>query len=194
VGADVRLIPRLPQMIRLPQRVTMPAETERALGLDQPGASRLLAWSVLVGGGAAAATVRDLRILTPRGEQVIRTWDAVDHAVWDQDSAMLVIWWVDTRKTTPLEIQDDIGRLPEVVRERVQSSVVLTASVPMPRGKPARVALRRDPDGRLLAQSLLPPGLKADAPDVKPVIDRALADLWAEAGEQGLNSGAPPAI
>ncbi|GLY18050.1 hypothetical protein LWF15_27160 [Kineosporia rhizophila] len=190
----MRLVPRLPRLIKLPQRVTMPPETEKALGLDQPRQPRLLAWSVLVGGGAAAATVRDLRIVTPRGERIVRSWSEVDHAVWDQDSAMLVIWWVGTRKTTPLEIQDDIGRLPEVVRERVQSSVVLTASVPMPRGKPARVALRRDPEGRLVAQSLLPPGLKADAPDVKPVIDQALADLWAEAGEQGLNAGAPPVL
>lgn len=176
------------------QRVKMPAEIEQALGLDQPGVSRLLAWSVLVGGGAAAATLRDLRIVTPRGEKIVRTWDAVDHAVWDNESSMLVVWWVDTRKTTPLEVQDDIGRLPEVVRERVQSSVVLTASVPMPRGKPARVALRRDPQGQLVAQSLLPPGIKADAPDVAPVIEEALAALWAEAGEQGLNAGAPPAI
>ncbi|GAA3624269.1 hypothetical protein GCM10022223_46650 [Kineosporia mesophila] len=184
----MRLIPRRPK------RAVMPDGMEQALGLDEPGTARLLAWSVLVGGGAAAATVRDLRIVTPRGERMVHTWDAVDRAVWDQDSRMLVIWWVHSRKTTPLEIQDDVGRLPEVVRERVQSSVVLSASVPMRRGKPAKVALRRDPDGRLLAQSLLPPGLRADAPDLKPVIDQALADLWAEAGEQGLNAGAPPAI
>ncbi len=196
----MRLVPRLPRMIKLPQRVTMPAQIEQALGLDHPKQGprqpvpRLLAWSVLVGGGAAAATVRDLRILTPRGEAIVRSWDAVDQAVWDQDSRMLVVSWVGTRKTTPLEIQDDIGRLPEVVRERVQSSVVLSASVPMPRGKPARVALRRSPEGTVFGQSLLPPGLKPDAPDVKPVIDQALADLWAEAGEQGLNAGAPPAI
>lgn len=190
----MRLIPRVPQLLRLPPKVVMPAEVRQALGLDDPAASRLLAWSVLVGGGAAAATRDDLRIVTPRGDRVVRGWEHVDHAVWDQDSSMLVVWWVNSRRTTPLEIQDDIGRLPEVVRERVQSTVVLTASVPLPRGKPARVALRRDRAGRLLAQSLLPPGVKADAPEVKPVIDRALADLWAEAGEQGLNAGAPPAL
>jgi len=193
----MRLIPRLPGLLRLPQRVTMPAGIEQALGLDEPGTPRLLAWSVLAGGGAAAATLRDLRIVTPRGERLVRTWDAVDHAVWEQNSRMLVVWWVDTRKTTPLEIEDDIGRLPEVVRERVQASVVLTASVPIRSakgGKPARVALRRDPDGRLLAQSLLPPGVKADAPEVKALIDEAIAELWAEAGEQGLNAGAPPSI
>jgi len=182
------------QILRLPQRVTMPTPMVTALELDGPGVSRLLAWSVLVGGGAAAATVQDLRILTPRGDRMIRTWDEIDHAVWDQDSSMLVIWWVHTRRTTPLEIEDDIGRLPEVVRERVQSSVVLTAGVPMPHGRPARVALRRDPQGRLIAQSLLPPGISADDPDVRPVIERALAELWAEAGEQGLNAGALPGL
>ncbi|MBT0770859.1 hypothetical protein KIH74_18090 [Kineosporia sp. J2-2] len=184
----MRLIPRLPR------RAIMPAEMEQALELDRPGTSRLLAWSVLVGGGAAAATLHDLRVITPRGEKMVRGWETIDHAVWDQDSRMLVIWWVDSRRTTPLEIQDDVGRLPEVVRERVQSTVVLTASVPLTRGKPARVALRRDAHGELLAQSLVPPGVKPDAPEVAQAIDRALAELWAEAGEQGLNAGAPPAI
>lgn len=188
------LVRRLPQMLRLPQRVEMPPQIVQALELDRPGVTRLLAWSVLVGGGAAAATVADLRILTPRGEQIVRTWDEVDHAVWDQDSRMLVIWWVHTRRTTPLEIEDDIGRMPEVVRERVQSSVVLTASVPLPNGRTARVALRRDPAGRLIAQSLLPPGTRADAADVRPVVEQALADLWAEAGEQGLNAATLPGL
>ncbi|GAB6898202.1 hypothetical protein [Kineosporia succinea] len=184
----MKLIPRLPR------KAVMPEGMSESLGLDEPGTPRLLAWSILVGGGAAAATTRDLRIVTPRGERMVRSWDAVDQAVWEQNSRMLVIWWVDTRKTTPLEIQDDVGRLPEVVRERVQSSVVLSASVPMPRGKPARVALRRDPDGQLIAQSILPPGVKAEDPRVRAVIEAALADLWADAGERELNAGAPPAL
>jgi hypothetical protein len=166
----------------MPRRVTMPPEMAEALGLDrrEPG-ERLLAWSVLVGGGAAAATTTRLRIATPRGAVLVEPWMAVDHAVWDQDSRTLVVRWVNSRRTTPLEIQDDVGRLPEVVRERVQSSVVLTASVPLSNGRAGRVALRRGPDGTLTGQMLAPPGVRADAPDVAAGLAAALETLWAEA-------------
>jgi hypothetical protein len=165
-----------------------------AEALELGRGDRLLAWSSLVGGGAAAATIKDLRIVTPRGQKIVQPWVQVDHAVWEQESRMLVIWWVDSRKTTPLEIQDDVGRLPEVVRERVQSSVVLTASVPLPGGRAARVALRRAVDGSLTAQSLLPPGVKQGAPDVAPLVLAAVAALWAEAGDYGLNEQALPGL
>jgi hypothetical protein len=174
------------------RRAVMPPELVSALELG-PG-ERVLAWSSLVGGGAAAATIAGLRILTPRGKLISRTWVGVDHAVWDQDSAMLVVWWVDSRQTTPLEILDDVGRLPEVIRERVQASVVLTSSVVLPGGRMARVALRRDARGNLSAQSLLPPGVRADAPDVAPRLKRAIAALWAEAGEHGLEDLPPPPL
>jgi hypothetical protein len=73
----------------------------------------------------------------------------------------------------------------------VQSSVVLTAPVQLPGGRAARVALRRDAEGRLIVQSLLPPGAKEDAPDVAPLLATAIAALWDEAGDQPLNEQPP---
>lgn len=182
----MKLIPRLAR------RVTLPDEVAQALELGR--GDRLLAWSSLVGGGAAAATIKDMRIVTPRGKKIIRPWVDVDHAVWEQESRMLVIWWVDSRQATGLEIQDDVGRLPEVIRERVQSSVVLAASVPLPDGRAARVALRRDTDGNLTAQSLVPAGVKEAAPDVAAVLASAVAALWAEAGDQASADDHPPTL
>ena len=185
----------IPAKFARPAKAVLPDEVAQALELTGLRSSeRLLAWSSLVGGGAAAATVHDLRIVTPRGKKIMRPWVDVDHAVWEQESRMLVIWWVDSRVTTPLEIQDDVGRLPEVVRERVQSSVVLTMSVPLPGGRAARAALRRTRDGSLIGQTLVPPGVKADAPDVAPVLASALAALWSEAGDQGLNAETLPGL
>ena len=179
----------------MPRRVTMPAEMLAALELtDARAAGRLLAWSSLVGGGAAAATIKELRILTPRGTKIFRPWAQVDHAVWEQESRTLVVWWVDSRRTTPLEILDDVGRLPEVIRERVQASVVLTASVPLPNGRAGRVALRRGPQGALMAQALVPPGVKEDAPDIAPLLAAAVEALWSEAGDHGLNETAVPKL
>jgi hypothetical protein len=161
----------------------MPTEAAAALGLG--GSDRVLAWSLLAGGGAAAATVDGLRIVTPRGKLIARDWLDVDHAAWDQESAMLAVWWVGSRQTTPLEIVDDEGRLPEVVRERVQSSVVLSTEVALPGGRTGKVALRRGPDGRLVTQNVLPPGVKVDAPGVAQRLDRAAAELRSEAGLRG---------
>jgi hypothetical protein len=185
----VRLIPRVPR------RVSLPKEVGDALDLNGMAAgNRLLAWSSLVGGGAAAATIQDLRIITPRGKKIVRPWVEVDHAVWEQDSRMLVVWWVGSGRTTPLEIQDDVGRLPEVIRERVQASVVLQAPVALPGGRSGRVALRRATDGRLSAQSLLPPGIREDDPAVALVLQAVTDALWSEAGDIGLNQGGPPAL
>jgi hypothetical protein len=179
----------------MPRRAVMPAEMLEILELAElPSGNRLLAWSSLVGGGAAAATIKDLRIVTPRGTKLFRPWLHVDHAVWEQESRTLVIWWVDSRRTTGLEIQDDVGRLPEVIRERVQASVVLTASVPLPNGRVGRVALRRDPDGALVAQALVPPGVKDTAPDVAPLLAAAVEALWSEAGDHGLNETPVPGL
>jgi hypothetical protein len=188
----VKLIPRLRHR---PDRAILPPEVSEVLELGRlRSGERLLAWSLLVGGGAAAATIKDLRIVTPRGKKIIRPWVDVDHAVWEQESGMLVIWWVDSRQTTPLEIQDDVGRLPEVIRERVQSSVVLTASVALPGGRPGRVALRRTTDGQLSAQSLVPPGVKRDSPQVAALLAAAEAALWSEAGDPGLNDENLPGL
>jgi hypothetical protein len=173
----------------------MPADAAEALGLS--GSDRVLAWSLLAGGGAAAAMADGLRIVTPRGKLISREWLDVDHAAWDQDSAMLAIWWVGSRQTTPLEIVDDEGRLPEVVRERVQASVVLSSDVALPGGRSAKVALRRGTDGRLVTQNVLPPGVKADAAGVAQRLEKAAAELRSEAGMRGAGASAgdsPPSI
>jgi hypothetical protein len=171
------------------RRPGLPTEAAAALGIAD--ASRVLAWSELEGGGAAAATVEDLRILTPRGALIARPWVEVDHAVWDQDSRTLAVFWIGTRQTTPLEVVGEGGRLPEVIRERVQASVVLTASVPLPGGRIGRVALRKATDGALTTQQLLPPGVKPDAPGVAAAMAAAAATLQSEAG---LRTEAPPSI
>jgi hypothetical protein len=175
----------------LRRRRPLPAEAAERLGLS--GSDRVLAWSLLAGGGAAAATVEGLRIATPRGKVIARDWLEVDHAAWDQDSAMLAIWWVGSRQTTPLEIVDDEGRLPEVVRERVQASVVLSSDVPLPGGRIGKVALRRGADGRLVTQNVLPPGVKPDAPGVAQRLERAAAELRSEAASAPTLDG-PPSI
>jgi len=89
--------------IRRPRRrASLPQVARDLLGID-PG-SIVLAWSSLAGGGWAAATPAGLRAVLPDGDQVDRPWTDVDHAAWDQDSRMLAVWWVGSRRSTPLEV------------------------------------------------------------------------------------------
>jgi hypothetical protein len=162
------------------RRRPLPPDAAKALGITN--GDRVLAWSLLAGGGAAAALVDGVRIVSPRGKLIARDWLEVDHAAWDQESGMLAVWWIGSRQTTPLEIIEDEGRLPEVIRERVQASVVLSTSVSLPGGRTGRVALRKSTDGSLVTQHVLPPGVHADAPDVAPRLAKAAASLRSEVG------------
>ena len=167
------------RFLRMRASRAVPPEVTTALGLTR--ADRILAWSPLVGGGAAVATVDGLRVLTPRGTPVVGSWVEVDHAAWDADSRTVAVWWTGKRVATPLEVEDD-SRLPEVIRERVQASVLLTGTVEVPGGRQVRVALRRSHDGTVSAQALPPPGVRLDDPGVAERVSAAVAELRAEAG------------
>ena len=160
----------------------VPAEVAGELGLGR--GERVLAWSPLVGGGAAVATLSRLMLLLPGGKVVSGSWADVDRAAWDADSGTVAVWWSGRRQPTPLEVEDP-SRLPEVIRERVQSSVVLSGSVTVPGGRQVRVALRRTDGGGLATQAVAPPGVRLSDPEVADTVGRALAALRAEAEVEG---------
>jgi hypothetical protein len=161
------------------RRAPLPPEAADALGLGPK--DRVLAWSPLAGGGVAACTPEGLRIMTVRGRLIVRPWTDVHHAAWEAESGALAIWWVGTRQSTPLEIED-ASRLPDVVHQRVTASVVLATEVVVPGGRRVWVALRKGQDGALTTQAVPPPGVSLDDPQVAPVIARAFRALRDEAG------------
>jgi hypothetical protein len=175
-------IPHLPITVRrrAARRPPLPADDATQLGVED---ERVLAWSPLVGGGVAAATVQGLRVRTPQGRLVRRPWTEVDHAAWDEDSGTLVVWWVGTRIATPLEV-GDTSFVPEVVHERVRSSIVLTREVPLGDGRSAFVSLRKGADGALSTQVLPPKGRRLDQ-EAAVLVRRAEASLLEEAGATG---------
>ncbi len=165
---------------RQSRRPPLPPADADALGV---AGERVLAWSPLAGDGVAAATVEGLRVRTPQGRLVRRPWTDVDHAAWDEDSGTLAVWWVGSRVATPLEV-GDASFLPEVVHERVRSSIVLTREVPLGDGRSAFVSLRKAQDGTLSTQALPPKGRRLD-PEALAVVARARAALLEEAGGAG---------
>jgi len=141
---------------------------------------RVLAWSALAGGGFAAATPSGLYVLTPFGRRIDRPWHEVDHAAWDPDSRTLAVQWVNG-SITPLEL-DQRSFVPEVVRDRVQASVVLGTRLEVRGGRAVRLALRRDPQGEVFVQVLPDPGVDLADPEVAIRVRQASAGLRAELG------------
>jgi len=166
--------------IRRPRRRTpLPESARELLGLEPHAA--VLAWSSLTGGGWAAATPAGLRVLLPTGAQVDRPWTDVDHVAWEHESRTLAVWWVGSAQTTPLEVEEG-SFLPEVVHERVRSSVLLTREVALPGGRSVRVALRKADDGRLSTQAVPGRGVRMNDPEVARLVAQARAALGEEAG------------
>jgi hypothetical protein len=158
----------------------LPADIMQELKLG-PG-ERVLAWSPLVGGGAAAATVGGLHVVTPLGQSLQRPWAQVRQASWEAASGTLAVTWVSSvREITPLELTAP-GRLPEVVHERVRSSLLLSQEVAEPGGRSVWVALRRATDGAMVTQVVPAPGVRLDDPEVAARVRRAEAALRDEAG------------
>jgi hypothetical protein len=166
------------RFLRRRRRPDLPDEVAAELGVT---GERVLAWAELAGGGVAAATTEGLWVRTPQGRLVRRPWTQVDHAVWDEDSATLAVWWVGSRVPTPLEVGQETF-LPEVVHERVRSSILLVRELPLPGGGAVYVSLRKAADGTLSTQAVAPRGIRLDDPPVAAAVARAERELREEAG------------
>ncbi|MDO8108073.1 hypothetical protein Q6348_12795 [Isoptericola sp. b441] len=160
-------------MARMPLHV--PDEVRTALDLDEPA----LTFAPFEGGWAVA-TRSGLHLLRD-GTALHRRWTDVDGASLDGDSGELEIRWVDG--TPPARFVVDAGsRLPRVVHDRVQNSVVLAETVSVPGDRKLRVALRRSADGALFSQVIGNGRVDLSDPAVAQVVDAAEARVREAAG------------
>lgn len=111
-----------------------------------------------------------------------REWADVDRATYDTDSNVIRVHWVDGDESTPLMLDGRRSVLPQVLRERVQWSVVLAEPVKLPGGRSARVAVRRRADGELFSQVIGGGDVDLTDPDIADVIDAAEARVRNAAG------------
>lgn len=132
----------------------------------------------------AVATDQALLLVSAEGLAQRRGWEEVDHATWDDESRELLVDWVDGSEPTRVVLAEGAGSyLPEVLRERVQSSVVLTRRVVVRGRRGVRIVVRRIPrDGALTTQVLPDPGVTLDDPAVVPLIESAHREVRAQAG------------
>jgi hypothetical protein len=159
-------------------RRTVPVDVRPVLGLDI--GERVLAAATLDDAATAAATDVRLLVADASGRRLDLDWADVDHATWDPEGGQLVMLLVDGHRERLL-LADPRTLLPEVVRERVQSSVVHTSRVETPDRRGVRVVARRGRGG-LVVQVLPDPGVDLDQPDVAREVAHARAEVCRTVG------------
>ncbi len=133
--------------------------------------------------GPLVATNRRLFLPDGTGLRPIG-WEHVERAAWNRDDEQLVV--VETAPLGAAQRRHRI-RLSEatvfldVVREQVQSSVVISRHVAIAGSLGVRVSGRRRPGERTLAWVVaVDRGIDLDDPDVRAAVQAAVAEVRAE--------------
>jgi hypothetical protein len=112
-----------------------------------------------------------------------RRWLSVDAGVWQPDTATLTVTWADGKRGVQWSLGDQQTMLPETMRERVQTSVVLSTRLTLGDRRSGRVAIRQDFATReLVEQTILGRYTRADDPEVQAHVKAALAHLRDQVG------------
>ncbi|WP_258723619.1 hypothetical protein [Cellulomonas sp. NS3] len=163
------------------RRPSLPAPIRAQLTL--PPGDRVLVATELVGGGWAAATRRALYVVDPTLER--RPWADVDRATLDAETSTLTVRWVTGTSQALALTGAGAPPFAQVLRERVQSSVVHSETVPVKGAGEIRVALRRDEDGELVSQVIGDGTTDLSDPAVAALVDAAERRVRAAAGLAG---------
>lgn len=115
-------------------------------------------------------------------------WELVLSASWDDEAGVLTVVevapWGEATPVHALGLRDAAGLL-QLVRERVQASLVVQRSVPVEPRRSVRIIARRAPAGHgpLAWFVEYDDGLAPDDPAVAGVVDEALARARGDVGE-----------
>ena len=170
-------------MAWLARRDAGPSPPEAVVEVAATGRERVLA-STRVGSGErwVLATSYGLVEVAPDAQVVWRRpWHEVDAASWSREASTLTVTWVDRSRPQQWALADERLFL-QVVRERVQASVVLVEEVPLPGRRVVRAAIRQDLTTRgLFEQVVLGRGGPLDEP-AEAAVARALDRLREQTG------------
>jgi hypothetical protein len=147
---------------------------EEVAALAAESGGRALAWAATEPAGWLVATQQ--RFICPTVEVDV-PWQEVLGASWEPPVLEVKLWRPAAAATEQITLPD-AGVLPQVVRERIEASLVIQQHVTISGSKGARFLARRDPlTDDVTWQTVLDPGLRADDPMVRARIDDALATL-----------------
>lgn len=130
---------------------------------------RVLAAGQDVGGsGWLVATAQTIAALDDSGAlRWQRAWYEVDHGSWDQDTGAVTVTWVGREPPARWHLGPEHRDLLQVLRERVQASVVATEDAVLDGRRVGRVVVRQDlATSDLLVQVLPMRGSSRDDPRV----------------------------
>ncbi len=109
--------------------------------------------------------------------QVRLAWDHVVHVAWYRDEGALQLM-VEGASAPIVVLLDQPARVPETVRERVMSTILISEHFRLRAGKGARIAARRPPGSAdirwMVAYDV---GVDPADPQVRAAVDQALARL-----------------
>jgi hypothetical protein len=167
----------------------LPAQVREGLALAR--GERVLAHATLVAGGWLVATTTALVLVDPiegpasgPGTPRVRTpWHEVAEAIWTSDDRTLRVRWVGGAGTEQqLLLGPGESYLPEVVRERVMSTYVISRRVAGAGRRGVTVAVRRRADATLVVQAVADPGVDLLRPGIAAAVAEAARDLREQVG------------
>lgn len=165
---------RLPDDVRASLREHLAAE-----GVRTP--LRVLAWAKTADGVLVGLPDR-FALLGPGGSWTSLPWHRVLSATWD-DAGSVFVWRTVTRPHALQSVEmSDPGRMPELVRERVEQTIVSRQVVDLAPGVQATLTGRRPAEGDGPVEwSVVPPrGVDLRRPElaaaVRDLIERARRD------------------
>jgi hypothetical protein len=167
----------------------LPAQVREGLALAR--GERVLAHATLAAGGWLVATTTALVLVDPiegpasgPGTPRVRSpWHEVAEAVWSSDDRTLRVRWVGGDGADPqLLLGPGESYLPEVVRERVMSTYVISRRVAGAGRRGVTVAVRRRADATLVVQAVADPGVDMLRPGIAAAVAEAARDLREQVG------------
>lgn len=145
----------------------LPGEVRTALALE--AGERVISHVGAPGGGHLVATTQALHL--PDGTRL--AWHLMDKAVWDEEGVTLTM----TDGSVHREALPEPGALPETIRERVTSSIVVSRHVQLDARGGVRLVARRIPGYDTPRwEFVFDPGLDPADPGLRALAEQALEE------------------
>ena len=166
---------------RTRRRETLPPDVRSRLHLERH--EHVLAAARLADGGWVVTTSVAL-LVAEEGPVVRHLWHEVAEATWDPEPGEVAVRWATAGDpAVRLRLGERPGSVPEVVRERVMSTYVLSQRVPVRGRRGVTVAVRRHAaDGSLLVQTVADEGIDLRRSETADRVAAAARDLAEQVG------------
>lgn len=115
--------------------------------------------------------------LSPAEPYIRLSWTHIDRVNWEEPILTIHARGDDAERTWRIDLETP-RRLPELVRERVMASIVVTEHIPLHERGGVRIVGRREhPDASIDWSFAFDAGLDPHDPDLRSAAEAALVDL-----------------